>query len=50
MPHKPNKLHFMSVKAYHMISLLNCLGKVCQKVVADMLAEWCEVNYIFHSG
>lgn len=32
-----------------MISLLNCLGKVCKKVVTEMLAEWYEVNQVPHS-
>lgn len=45
---KPNMLDYTTVKSYHVISRLNCLGSVCKKVVDDMLSEWCEVNHILH--
>lgn len=38
------------VKSYHVISILNCLGKVCKKVVADRLSKWFEVNHFLHDG
>lgn len=44
------QMGYMSVKAYRVISLLNCLGKVCEKVVADILAKWCKVNHVLHTG
>lgn len=47
---KPNKLDYTSVKVYRVISLLNCLGKVFEKLVADILAEWCEIIHLLHSG
>jgi hypothetical protein len=30
---KPNKPDYSSVKAYHPIALLNCLGKVIEKLM-----------------
>lgn len=47
---KLNKLHYTDVKVYLLISLLNCLGMVCKKVVADMLAKLCEVNNLLHNS
>lgn len=32
------------------MSLFNCLGKLCEKVVAEMFFEWCEVNHLLHDG
>lgn len=46
---KPNKLHYTKVKTYRVISLPNCLGKVCKNVALGMLAKWCEVNHLLHS-
>lgn len=37
---KPNKLNYMNIKVYRVISQLNYLGRVYKMVVADMLAEW----------
>lgn len=45
-----NKLGYMNVKEYWVISLLNFLGQVCKKVVTDMLTEWCKVNHVIHGG
>lgn len=47
---KPNKLDYTMVKLYYIISLLNCLRKMCEKVVADILSEWCEINYVLYEG
>lgn len=40
MVRKQNKLEYMNVKVYPVSSLLNCLNKMCKKVVTDMLARW----------
>lgn len=45
---KPNKINYTVVKLSSVISLLNCIGKVCEKVAADMLAYWCEVYNVLH--
>lgn len=45
-----NKIDNTVVKSYLVISLLNCLGMVCRKVVAEMLADWCEVDNILNKG
>lgn len=47
---KPNKIDHSQVKSYRVISLLNCLGKVAEKVVADLLSEWCESSGKLHQG
>lgn len=39
---KPNKRDRSLVKSYRVISLLNCLGKVIEKLVADQLSQFCE--------
>ncbi|ODM21122.1 hypothetical protein SI65_04175 [Aspergillus cristatus] len=39
---KPNKPDYTAVKAYRVISLLNCLGKVVEKIAADAIAHHCE--------
>jgi hypothetical protein len=39
---KPGKLMYTTVKTYRAISLLNFLGKVMQKVVAEMLSRHCK--------
>ncbi len=38
------------VKSYRVISLLNCLGKVVEKVVAEQLSHFCEINDKLHKG
>lgn len=47
---KPNRIDYIVGKSYQVISLPNRLGKVCEKVVAEMLADWCEVHHILHVG
>ena len=47
---KPNKRDRTLVKSYRVISLLNCLGKVVEKVVAKQLSDFCEVNEKLHKG
>lgn len=41
---KHNKLDYRTVNSYRVIIFLNCIGKVYKKTVADVLAEWCEIN------
>lgn len=50
MLHKTNKVDYTVVKSHRVISLYNCLEKVCKKVAAEMLADWCEVHHILHEG
>lgn len=50
MVRKKNKLECTSAKEYQIICLLNFLREVYEKVVADMLAKWCKVNHVLHSG
>ena len=47
---KPNKPDYTAVKAYRVISLLNCLGKVVEKIAADAIAHHCETMGILHPG
>lgn len=47
---KPNKLDYTAVKAYRVISLLNCLGKVVEKIAADAIAHHCETMGVLHPG
>lgn len=39
---KPNKRDCTLVKSYRVNSLLNCLGKVVEKLVVDQLLQFCE--------
>lgn len=48
MLHKSNKVDYTVVKFNWVISPLNYLGKVCEKVVTDMLADWREVYQVLH--
>ena len=47
---KPCKGDYSTAKAYRCISLLNCLGKMVEKVVAGLISEHCEANNGFHPG
>ena len=47
---KPNKRDRTLVKSYRVISLLNCLGKVVEKLVAEMLSQFCETKGSLHQG
>lgn len=38
------------IRSYRVISLLNCLGKVVEKVVAEQLAQYCEIHHKLHPG
>jgi len=47
---KPNKPDHRIAKAYRVIRLLNCLGKVVKKVTANTIAEECERRQLLHDG
>jgi hypothetical protein len=47
---KLNKPSYTIPKAYRVISVLNCLGKVIEKTIATWLSSWCEDNNILHNG
>lgn len=47
---KPNKRDRTLVKSYWVISLLNCLEKVVEKVVAEQLSRFYETNGKLHKG
>jgi len=47
---KPNKPDHRVAKAYRVITLLNCLGKVVDKVAADAIADECERRKLLHDG
>jgi len=47
---KPNKPDYRVAKAYRVITLLNCLGKVVEKVAANIMAEECEWRRLLHDG
>ena len=47
---KGGKRDFGLVKSYRVISLLNCIGKVVQKVVAKELSHYCEDYSKLHLG
>jgi len=47
---KPGKDDYSKAKSYRVISLLNCLGKVVEKVVATMMSEHCEREGTLHTG
>ena len=45
---KPNKPDYTQVKAYRIVALLNCLGKIAEKLVAQRLADLCEDFGLLH--
>jgi hypothetical protein len=47
---KPNKSDYSIAKSYRVISLLNCLGKVAEKVAATAIANFCEARELLHKG
>jgi hypothetical protein len=47
---KQGKPTYTVAKAYRVISLLSCFGKVVEKVVATWIASFCEMNDVFHRG
>jgi hypothetical protein len=47
---KPGKDDYTKLKAYRSISLLSCMGKVIEKVVAELLAEEAERRGLLSDG
>jgi ribonuclease HI len=47
---KQDKHDYTLVKAYRVISLLNCLGKVVEKLAAEAIASHCEATQALHLG
>jgi ribonuclease HI len=45
---KPNKPDYSSVKAYRPIALLNCLGKILEKLMATRLSQMAESHDLLH--
>ena len=50
MIRKPNKPNYILAKHYRGISLLNCLGKVVEKVAVEILSKRCERLELLYSG
>jgi hypothetical protein len=47
---KQGKPTYTITKAYRIISLLSCFGKVVEKVVATWIVSFCEKNDVFYRG
>jgi hypothetical protein len=47
---KPGKGNYGLAKSYRVISLLNCLGRVVEKVVAKIISGHCEREDSLHPG
>uniref|UniRef100_A0A093VF66 Putative RNA-directed DNA polymerase from transposon X-element n=1 Tax=Talaromyces marneffei PM1 TaxID=1077442 RepID=A0A093VF66_TALMA len=47
---KPGKGIYMVAKAYRVISLLKCLGKVVEKPVAGLITDYAEAQGLFYEG
>jgi hypothetical protein len=47
---KQGKPTYTAAKAYRVISLLSCLGKVVEKAIATRIASFCEREDVFHKG
>jgi hypothetical protein len=47
---KQGKPTYTFAKAYRVISLLSCFGKVVERAVASSIASFCEKNETFHRG
>jgi len=47
---KSNKPDYGVAKVYRVITLLNCFGKVVEKVAANEIAEQCEQRQLLHDG
>ena len=45
---KPNKPDYSAPKAYRVISLLNCLGKVSERILAQRLSYLAETTHLLH--
>lgn len=47
---KQGKPTYTVAKAYRVISLLSCLGRVVERAIATWIASFCEKSDIFHRG
>ena len=47
---KPNKPDYSTPKAYRIISLLNCLGKVLERILAKRLGDMAESGPLLHES
>jgi len=47
---KPNKPDYGVAKAYRVLNLFNCLGKVLEKVAANAIAQECERRRLLHDS
>ena len=47
---KPGRGDYGLAKSYRVISLLNCLGKIVEKVAAMLVSAACEIQGTFHRG
>jgi hypothetical protein len=47
---KQGKPTYTAAKAYRVISLLSCLGKVVEKAIETWIASFCEREDLFHRG
>ncbi len=47
---KGGKRNFGLVSSYQVISLLNCIGKIVEKVIAIELSQYCEDYSKLHPG
>jgi hypothetical protein len=45
---KPNKPNYSNAKAYRPIALLNCLGKVLEKLMATGLSSMSKSHNLLH--
>lgn len=45
-----NKHEYTTVTSYYVIRLLNYLGNVCEKVLADMISKRCKIGQVLHEG
>ena len=50
MLQKLNKVDYTILKAYRVISVLNCLGKVVEKTMATWILDRCEKNHLLYKG
>ena len=46
---KPNKVNYSKPKAYRIIMLLNCLGKISEKIIATRLSHFAEYSNLLHN-
>lgn len=49
-PNQPGKDDYGLAKSYRVISLLNCMGKIVEKVAAMMVSAQCGTSGGFHPG